>query len=198
LSQRTDVSPYRLAIHLTLACLILAAIVVVAASLAPRRREMPPPARARYGAISILALVFVQIFLGALVAKTNAGLTFNTWPLMDGNFIPPTAALFAMSPWWKNLFENVLTVQFDHRMVAYALFAMTAFHAFDTERNARGLAVGASILFALVTVQMMQGVLTLLWGAPLAMALLHQAGAIAVLVAAARHLAISEWSFSRV
>jgi heme a synthase len=189
LSERTDVSQYRLAVHLTLACFILAAIVAMATSLAPRRKEKPLPARVRYGAISILVLVFVQIFLGALVAKTDAGLTFNTWPLMDGNFVPPMASLFAMSPWWKNLFENVLTVQFDHRMIAYALFALAAFHAFDTERNARGLAFGASILFALVTAQAMLGVLTLLWAAPLALALLHQAGAIAVLVTAARHLA---------
>jgi heme a synthase len=188
LSERTDVSQYRLAVHLTLACFILAAIVAVATNL-ERRKEKSSPVRVRYGAISILALVFVQIFLGALVAKTNAGLTFNTWPLMDGNFIPPVALLFAMNPWWKNLFENVLTVQFDHRMIAYALFALAALHAFDTERNARGMAFGASILFALVTAQTMVGVLALLWAAPLALALLHQVGAIVVLVAGVRHLA---------
>jgi heme a synthase len=187
LSERTDVSQYRLAIHLTLACFILAAIVAVATSL-ERRKGKRPAARVRYGAISILVLVFVQIFLGALVAKTNAGLTFNTWPLLDGNFIPPMASLFAMNPWWKNLFENVLTVQFDHRMIAYVLFALVAFHAFDSERSERGLALGASILFALVTAQAMLGVLTLLWAAPLALALLHQVGAIAVLVAASVHV----------
>jgi cytochrome c oxidase assembly protein subunit 15 len=188
LSERTDVSQYRLAVHLTLACFILAAIVAVATSLEPRRKNEVLPARVRYGAISILVLVFVQFFLGALVAKTNAGLTFNTWPLMDGNFIPPVASLFAMNPWWKNLFENVLTVQFDHRMISYSLFAFAAWHAFDTERNARSAALGASILFALVTAQVMLGVLTLLWVAPFPLALLHQFGAIAVLVAAIRDL----------
>jgi cytochrome c oxidase assembly protein subunit 15 len=186
LSERTDVSQYRLAVHLTLAGFILAAIVAVAASLAPRRK-VKAPARVRYGAISILVLVLAEIFLGALVAKTNAGLSFNTWPLVDGNFIPPMASLLAMSPWWKNLFENVLTVQFDHRMAAYALFALAAFHAFDTERNARPAALGASILFALVTAQVMLGVLTLLRAAPFTLALLHQFGAIAVLVAATAH-----------
>jgi heme a synthase len=189
LSERTDVSQYRLAVHLTLASFILAAIVAVAISLESRRKEKAPPARARYGAISILVLVFVQIFLGALVAKTNAGLTLNTWPLIDGNFIPPVTSLFAMNPWWKNLFENVMTVQFDHRMVAYALFALAAFHAFDTERYARAAALGALIVFALVTAQAMLGVLTLLWAAPFALALLHQLGAIGVLVAATRHVA---------
>ena len=163
-------------------------IVAVAASLEPWRKEKAPPARVRYGAISILLLVFVQILSGALVAKTNAGLTFNTWPLMDGNFIPPMASLLAVTPGWKNLFENVLTVQFEHRMLAYALFALAAWHAFDTGRNTRGSAFGASILLALMTAQTVLGVLTLLWAAPLALALLHQAGAIAVLVAATRHL----------
>jgi cytochrome c oxidase assembly protein subunit 15 len=190
LSERTDVSQYRLAVHLTLACFILAAIVAMATSLEVRRKERAPSARVRYGAIAILGLVFMQIFLGALVAKTNAGLTFNTWPLIDGNFIPPVASLLAMNPWWKNLFENVLTVQFDHRMTAYALFALAAWHAFNTERNTRPSPLGASILFALVTAQVMLGVLTLLWAAPLPLALLHQLGAIAVLVAATRHLAL--------
>jgi heme a synthase len=188
LSERTDVSQYRLAVHLTLACFILAAIVAVATSILPRRKEKAPAARVRYGAISILGLVFVQIFLGALVAKTNAGLTFNTWPLMDGSFIPPLSSLFAMNPWWKNLFENVLTVQFDHRMIAYALFLLAAWHAFDSERNARSAALGASVLFALVTAQAMLGVLTLLWAAPLALALLHQFGALAALAAATVHV----------
>src|SRR6202171_4911919 len=184
LSERTDVSQYRLAVHLTLACFILAAIVAVATSLLPRRKGKALPARVRYGAISILGLVFVQIFLGALVAKTNAGLTFNTWPLIDGNFIPPLASLFAMNPSWKNLFENVLTVQFDHRMIAYALFVLAAWHAFDAERNVRPAALGASMLFALVTAQAMLGVLTLLWAVPFVLALAHQFGAVAVVVAA--------------
>jgi cytochrome c oxidase assembly protein subunit 15 len=187
LSERTDVSQYRLAIHLTLASVILAAVIAVARGLAPNKKERPASARVRNSANAILVLVFVQIFLGALVEKTNAGFTFNTWPLMDGNFIPTAASLFAINTWWKNMFENVMTVQFDHRMAAYTLFALAAWHAFDTERNARGRALGASIIFALVTAQTMLGVLTLLKAAPFALALLHQLGAIAVLVAATVH-----------
>jgi len=191
LSERVDVSQYRLAIHLTLACFILAAIIAVASSLEPRHREKAPPPRIRNGAIAVLLLTFVQIFLGALVAKTNAGLTLNTWPLMDGDFIPPFASLFTMNPWWKNLFENVMTVQFDHRMAAYALFAVAGWHAFDAGKHARPSgALHASILFAVVTAQVMLGVLTLLWAAPLALALLHQLGAIVVLLAATRHVAV--------
>jgi len=187
LSERTDVSQYRLAVHLTLASIIFAGIVAVAASLRRRERLQPAPPRARGAAASILGLVFVQIFLGGIVAKANAGLSYNTWPLIDGNFMPPASALFAMNPWWKNPFENVLTIQFDHRMVAYTLFALAAWHAFDAERSARRYALGASILFALVTAQTMLGVLTLLKAAPLALALLHQFGAIAVVVAATVH-----------
>ena len=187
LAERTDVSQYRLAVHLTLASLIFAAAVAVAGSLVPRDKERAAPARVRHGAGGILLLVLAQIFLGALVAKTNAGLTFNTWPLINGNFVPPAASLFAMDPWWKNFFENVLTVQFDHRVAAYLLFAFAAFHAFDAERETRPVALGASILFALVTAQTMLGVLTLLWAAPFALALLHQLGAIAVLATAAVH-----------
>jgi len=181
---RTDVSQYRLAVHLTLGCLILVATIAVAAGLAPHEKERAAPARVRRSATAILVLAIVQIFLGALVAKTNAGLAFNTWPLMDGGFFPPLAALFAVDPWWTNPFENVMTVQFDHRMAAYALFALAGFHAFDTERHAPVAALGASILFALTTAQTMLGVLTLLWASPFTLALLHQLGAIAMLAAA--------------
>lgn len=188
LSVRTDVSQYRLAVHLTTACLIFSAIVAVATSLERRARERAAP-RLYVVAVIILALVFVQIFLGAVVAKTNAGLTFNTWPLMDGRFIPPTASLLTLSPWWKNAFENVMTVQFDHRMVAYAIFAAAAWHAFDARRAAA--ASRASLLFLLVAAQVVLGIVTLLWVAPFTLALLHQLGAIVVLAAATRHIVIT-------
>lgn len=187
LSTRTDVSQYRLAVHLTTACFILSALVAVATSLEARRAEQPAP-RVRAVAAIVLALVFVQIFLGAIVAKTNAGLTFNTWPLMDGHFIPPAVSLFTLSPWWKNLFENVMTVQFDHRMIAYAIFLVAAWHAFDARRfAATSTARQASYLFAAVAAQVALGIATLLWVVPFTLALLHQLGAIVVLAAATRH-----------
>jgi cytochrome c oxidase assembly protein subunit 15 len=189
LSVRTDVSQYRLAVHLTTACFIFAAIVAVATSLEIRVREKVLP-RVRYAAGAILALVFVQIFLGAIVAKTNAGLTFNTWPLMDGHFVPPLSQLFTMSPWWKNLFENVMTVQFDHRMAAYTIFAVAAWHAFDVSGEARATRFGARHLFGLVLLQVALGIATLVLVAPFTLSLLHQFGAIVVLAAAARHVAL--------
>lgn len=188
LAERTDVSQYRLAVHLTLACAILAATIAVAESLQPWRRALAMPRQRRMAAI-LLVLVFLQILLGALVAKTGAGLTFNTWPLMDGRFVPPAESLFAIVPLWKNFFENVMTVQFDHRIAAYLLFFVAALHAIDMQRAAPALALRAAVLFALITLQAMLGVLTLLYEVPLWLAVAHQAGAIAVLIAATVHIA---------
>ena len=187
LAERTDVSPYRLAVHLTLASVILAITVAIAVSLKPGA-AVPAARRLVVGARVLLILTFVQIFLGALVAKTGAGLTFNTWPLIDGELIPSASDLFAIVPWWKNLFENVLTVQFDHRMAAYLLFVLAALHVFDALRSGPVWAArGAAVVFALVTMQAMLGVVTLVHGAPLVLALAHQVGAIALLVAATAH-----------
>ncbi|MCC6947571.1 MAG: COX15/CtaA family protein [Bradyrhizobiaceae bacterium] len=188
LAERTDVSQYRLAIHLTVACIILSAIVAVAVSLRGRTPDMVLR-RTRAIAIAVLVLVFVQIFLGALVAKTSAGLTFNTWPLMDGRIIPPFEQLLPMQPLWTNFFENVMTVQFTHRMVAYLLFAVALIHALDLHRTGPVPAAQRAItLFALVTGQAALGVITLLWISPLWLSLLHQAGAVLVLVAATSHV----------
>ncbi len=188
LSVFTDVSQYRLAVHLTLACVILSATVAVAESLQPWRQTPAMPRQRRMAGI-LLLLVFVQILLGALVAKTGAGLTFNTWPLMDGRFFPPPDALFAIEPLWKNFFENVLTIQFDHRIAAYVLFFLSALHAIDVQRGASAMALRAAVLFALITLQAMLGILTLLYDVPLWLALAHQAGAIAVLVVATVNVA---------
>ncbi len=188
LAERIDVSQYRLAVHLTLACAILAATVAVAESLQPWRRTPAMPRQRRMAGI-LLLLVFLQIFLGALVAKTGAGLTFNTWPMIDGRFLPPAEALFAMQPLWKNFFENVLTIQFDHRIAAYLLFFLSALHAIDVQRAAPAMALRAAMLFALITLQAMLGVLTLLYEVPLWLALAHQIGAIAVLVTATVNIA---------
>lgn len=188
LAARTDVSQYRLAVHLTIACAILAAVVAVAVSLAGKREKVA--ARVGAGATIVLTIVFLQFFLGALVAKTGAGLTFNTWPLMDGHFVPPFDQLFTMQPWWRNLFENVMTVQFDHRIVAYVLFLAAFLHAVDTQRHGPApAALRAAVLFALVAAQAMLGVITLIWGSPILVSLAHQAGAVVVLVVATVHLA---------
>ena len=78
----------------------------------------------RIGAVAIAVLLLLQIYLGALVAGLDAGLVYNTWPLIDGHLVPSPERLWFITPAWRNLFENALTVQFDHRMVAYAVWLL--------------------------------------------------------------------------
>jgi cytochrome c oxidase assembly protein subunit 15 len=188
LSERVSVSQYRLAFHLTLACLIFAAIVWTAQGLAPRA-PIVVPTRIRAGALAVLVLVVIQIYLGARVAGLRAGLIYNTWPLIDGSLVPDASRLFFNAPLWRNFFENTLTVQFDHRMVAYALEAAVLLHAFDVARTLRGgpALTAALALASVITIQAALGIATLLHQAPLALALLHQAMAMVVLAIALVH-----------
>jgi len=119
----------------------------------------------------------------------RAGLIYNTWPLIDGSFIPDAARLAHDTPLWRNFFENTLTVQFMHRMTAYALWVLAALHAFDVQQNVRrGTAVTHALaLAALVTIQAALGILTLVYQVPIGLALMHQAGAILVLALAVVH-----------
>jgi cytochrome c oxidase assembly protein subunit 15 len=185
LSERTEVSQYRLATHLVLALLIFAAIVWTLRRLSG---EQPLFASARLKATSVVLVVltFVQLYLGALVAGLRAGLVYNTWPDIDGGFIPSSARLWFNTPWWRNLFENTLTVQFEHRMTAYALFLLAVLHALDAIRSraAAPIVAGAVWLVAVITLQATLGILTLLNQVPIALALAHQAVAIAVLTLA--------------
>jgi cytochrome c oxidase assembly protein subunit 15 len=188
LAGRVSVSQYRLAFHLTLACAIYSAILWTAQGLRARAIE-PLPWRLRLTASLLLLLVLLQIYLGALVAGLHAGLIYNTWPWIDGALIPSGASLWFDSPAWRNLFENTLTVQFDHRMVAYALWLVATLHAADVIRARRGGAVlnGALALACMVTIQAGIGIVTLLHVVPLPLALLHQVTAIAMLTIAVVH-----------
>ncbi|MEF2552444.1 COX15/CtaA family protein [Aurantimonas sp. A2-1-M11] len=187
LTERTDVSQYRLATHLTIACVIFAAILWVARGLASERHDMPPSGGSAGVAGLIALLSLAQIYLGGLVAGLNAGLTFNTWPLMDGMLVPD--GLLVMEPAWVNFFENVMTVQFTHRIGAYVLFAVVAIHAFASMLQAPGSVHTrrALLLFAAVLVQAMIGITTLLLAVPITWALAHQAGGILVLGLAVIH-----------
>ena len=186
LAERTEVSQYRLATHLLLACLILVALVWTARRLSPRIE--PVAGRNRVTAIALVALTLLQIYLGGIVAGLRAGLIYNTWPLIDGALVPDASRLWFETPLWRNVFENTLTAQFDHRMVAYVLFGLALWHAIDAAAKRAG-ARSAIVLAAAVTVQAVLGVLTVINQAPLALALLHQAAAIVVLVTATVHAA---------
>ncbi len=101
--------------------------------------------------------------------------------------MPSASQLMFNAPWWRNFFENPLTVQFDHRMVAYALLAAAILHAVDAVRTWRSAAGGALALAAAVTLQAALGISTLLAQAPLGLALMHQAMAMIVLTLAVLH-----------
>jgi heme a synthase len=185
LSQRVEVSQYRLATHLVLALLIFAGIVWTL-----RRLDEPMPSvallRQKITAWAILVLTFVQLYLGALVAGLRAGKIYNTWPDIDGGFFPSLAGLFFETPWWRNFFENTLTVQFEHRMVAYTLLALALLHVADVGLSRAGkMAIGGSLWLAgAVALQAALGILTLLNQVPMDLALSHQAVAIIVLTLA--------------
>jgi cytochrome c oxidase assembly protein subunit 15 len=190
LVDRIDVSQYRLALHLTIAFLILAATLWIIFSLAPHRegvRLASVAAAARVRAWALLALVFLQTALGGLVAGLKAGLSHNTWPLMNGRFIPN--GLGTMSPWHLNLFENVMTVQFTHRMTGYGLVALACAHALAMMRRAddERVRTSASVLAGVALAQMGIGIWTLLAHVPLPLGLLHQGGAAIVLGVAVWH-----------
>jgi cytochrome c oxidase assembly protein subunit 15 len=169
------VAPVKLTLHLSFAALFFAAVVAFATwSSPPRRRE---PGRAAATAFISLLLVFVQIALGGLVAGSKAGLTFNTWPLMDGALIPSGATLFAKTPFWENFVDNVALVQFNHRIGAYLLLAVALWHAFSLRRVASnsGAARRATVLASLTLGQAALGVVTLVLAVPLWAGLAHQA-----------------------
>ncbi|HEU4986411.1 MAG TPA: COX15/CtaA family protein [Rhizobiaceae bacterium] len=186
LTERVSVSQYRLAIHLTFACIIIMAVAYIARGLATY--SQPPAGRAeqRFAGIMVLLVLF-QIYLGALVAGLHAGLSYNTWPLMDGAIIP--GDLFVIEPAWRNLFENPKTVQFIHRMFAYGVLVLALWHAIAMMRALPGTTHSrrAWVLVALVLCQAAIGVGTLLAQAHIHWALLHQAFAIVVLIFATAH-----------
>ncbi|MHB8886599.1 MAG: COX15/CtaA family protein [Methylovirgula sp.] len=187
LVHRVEVAQQRLAVHLFLASLTFAALVYLAASLKPKPIvALPAAPRLRRFATAIVCVIFLQLFLGALVAGLRAGRAYNTWPLMDGHFIPPSHLLFALEPYWRNFTDNIAMVQFQHRMVAYTLLLLTlaqALCAMVWAPKSRAMR-RAFHLFGLVLVQACLGIVTLLLVVPLWAGLLHQAFAMFVLAEA--------------
>jgi cytochrome c oxidase assembly protein subunit 15 len=171
LSQLTSVSQYRLATHLFAASLLFLALIWVA-----RRLESARPATPTGWPVwLLLVLLEVQIVAGAFVAGLDAGMGYNTWPLMDGALIPK--GLDVIDPFWKNLFENALTVQFNHRMIAYGVVAFVGWLLWRQAR--RGGFGGANgwlpRIAGLVALQVVLGILTLVNMVPISLALGHQA-----------------------
>jgi cytochrome c oxidase assembly protein subunit 15 len=178
-SDLTSVAPYRLMTHFSLALLIIGYCFWLWLEVGGRAR--PEVTSQRRGlALTLLVVASVQMALGALVAGLDAGRGYTDWPLMAGKVVPD--ALFALDPWWRNVFENEATTQFFHRLVAYLLLAGAAYAAIAHGRA--GLGFGA--LAGLVAAQAVLGVVTLLNAAPLDLSLTHQALGTVVLLAAVR------------
>ncbi len=188
----TAVAPVKLMLHLTLASVILACLVWIASGLKERARDASARALAAPATL-LVAFTLFQIALGGLVAGSRAGFTFNTWPLMDGALVPSAATLFAVTPWIENFVDNVALVQFNHRLVAYALVAFALWHAWTAWRAApaSGAARRSRAVAGLMLAQMALGIATLVLVVPLWAGLAHQALAMVVLVMAAAHARIT-------
>ncbi|MEP7261554.1 MAG: COX15/CtaA family protein, partial [Usitatibacter sp.] len=173
------VSSLRLAAHLGLAFLIHACLLWVALGLLYRERS-PVSDGMRGRAGGMVALIFLMVLAGALVAGIKAGYAYNTWPLMNGHFIPPEILL--LEPWHENLVYNMATVQFVHRILAIAIALMAIGLWWDVRReppNPRAR-FWSNILLLVVAVQFLIGVATLVMRVPVNLGVLHQAGALVV------------------
>jgi cytochrome c oxidase assembly protein subunit 15 len=190
---RVDVSQYRLAAHLGIAVAILGYTLWLIFGLGREQsREARSVSRgAAWVAGAVLALIYLQILAGGLVAGLDAGFGYNTWPLINGAFVP--SGLGEAQPLVLNLFENPLTVQFDHRMLGYTVVFATILQAgwLALRRAAPELVVSAFILVCLALLQATLGVWTLLLAVPIGLGLAHQAGAILLFAAALYHLRLT-------
>lgn len=174
------VSQYRLAAHLGLAFLLFGLMGWTGLGmLQPRDAKVgagdtAAPATQRLGTW-LVSLVFVMALSGALVAGIHAGLAYNSFPLMNGNFVPPE--IFMIDPLWLNFFTNMATVQFDHRMIAWALMGLIPWFSWRIWNETPAARPAAVLLTLWLAVQVSLGIATLLLQVPVALAASHQAGA---------------------
>ncbi len=179
LPESTAVSPYRLVIHLALALMLYAAIVWTGLStLYPNRYRPVVPSRVRGLAFTCLAMVSLTILAGGFTAGLHAGLTYNTFPLMDGHLVPDGYA--TLHPFIRNITENVAAVQFDHRLLATVTLVLVSAMAVSGRRAGVPRALMACLALA-VFGQYLLGVTTLLLVVPVVVATLHQSGAVLLL-----------------
>jgi cytochrome c oxidase assembly protein subunit 15 len=170
-----SVAPYRLMTHFSLALLIICYCLWLVLELGGRGRA--PDRTARGWAVALLALISLQMALGALVAGLDAGRGYTDWPLMGGKVVP--TAMWSLDPLWRNLFENEATVQFLHRLTAYGLVVASVL---AVRRNGGVQRSRFAALAGLLTAQGGLGVVTLVHAAPVNLSLLHQGLGVVVLL----------------
>ncbi len=183
-AERADVSQYRLVAHLGAAVAIYGYILWIALGLLVPAPAPSPDARApalRALLVALAGLVLVAIASGGFVAGLNAGLVYNTFPLMDGALVPEGYA--RMEPWMVNLFENEIAVQFNHRALAVTAAGLALVTWLWSRRLALSPRARAacSLVLAMAAAQFGLGIATLLFVVPVWLAALHQAGALALL-----------------
>ncbi|MFK8051315.1 MAG: COX15/CtaA family protein [Halioglobus sp.] len=179
------VSQYRLTAHLGVAVLIYAYMLWVIFDLRLSKEasgNTKPRPFAGYS-LALLGLIFLMILSGGLVAGTDAGFAYNTWPLMGNSFIP--AQIYAGTPAWLDAFEDITTIQFNHRMFAYLLFVLIISFAFMVYRSAEisRARVGAILLVVALLAQIILGISTLLLHVAVPVAAAHQSGAMVLISA---------------
>jgi cytochrome c oxidase assembly protein subunit 15 len=181
------VSHFRLTAHLGLALAIFAAmfwigLTLVRPAAAPLSGRCSPLRRA---ATALVGLLFAMALTGGLVAGIRAGFAYNTFPSMNGHFVPPE--ILMLEPWHRNFFYNMATVQFEHRMLAWTLALLVPVFWWRVRRAAaasHAARLGADALLAMLAVQVALGIATLVLRVPLPLAALHQAGAVLLFAAA--------------
>lgn len=176
------VSPLRLTAHLLLAVAIYAYLFWIALGLLPAHPTREPVRGLRPLAVLVTAGIVLTIAAGGLVAGTRAGFVFNTFPLMAGALWPP--GLYELSPWWRNLVEPLLTVQFNHRALALVTLLLVVACWWQGRRIAGRLRRAAHTLVGMGVAQVALGIATLLWVIPVPLAAAHQGGALLLLSAA--------------
>ena len=188
LVDRLDVSQYRLAAHFSLALVIFAYSLWLGLSLWRQGSSVPAFGRRVVFGGLIVVCIFLQAAMGAFVAGTDAGMTYNTWPLIDGQVIP--SGLYGETGGMRDAFEHHLTIQFNHRMMAYFLIILVLAEVFLNYRRGEHPQTirSAGYLGISVVVQSFIGILTLLWVMPIELAALHQFMAVIVLGFGILHL----------
>ncbi len=194
---QVDVSQYRLATHLALAFFILGLLFWLwrdSVEDAVKEDAVKEDAVTKMTkSTGVLAgLIYLQVIAGAFVAGTHSGKTYNTWPLMDGGFVP--SGYFATEPKWRAVFENAAAIQFNHRLLAYIITAFVIYLWFRAHKSphlkTEHLKTPMTVLALLIFAQVVLGIWTLLAVAPLALSLAHQFSAILVFLAGI-------WSYRR-